>query len=316
MRSLALNPWLFLFLVLLVANGVCPAGAVAAEPFRDCVDCPQMVAVPSGAFQMGADRIEPMRGGEMRPQGPIRSVTIPAPFAVGRYEITNAEYGVFVAETGRPAQSCRAWSGEKEALGLNWRDPDYGRLVRDDEPVVCVDWHDAAAYAAWLREKTAKPYRLLTEAEWEYAAKGGAEGTWPWGENETDICDYGNVLDRDAVRDPETLAGNTTRPSMAAPCSDGYETVAPVGQFEPNAFGLYDMVGNVWEWVQDCSLKYYPATPVDGTAVEVDGPCEKRAIRGGSWRSRLVRQRPTFRGRDPEKTSYHLFGFRVARDLD
>ena len=98
-------------------------------------------------------------------------------------------------------------------------------------------------------------------------------------------------------------------------CRDGFGGVAPVGRFQPNGFGLYDMTGNIWEWVQDCSLRLYPEAPVDGSAVEVAGECEKRAIRGGSWRSRLDRQLPSFRGRDPDETSYHLFGFRVAREL-
>ena len=284
---------------------------------QDCPSCPEMVVIPPGSFQMGSDRIEPMKGGEMRPQGPIHEVTIPKAIAVGRYAVTNAEYGAFVAATNRPAQSCRVWGGEEEAFGFNWRNPQEGHLAQDDEPVVCVYWNDALAYAAWLTAETGKPYRLLSEAEWEYAANGGSNATWPWGEDADKICEYGNVLDQDAVSNPHVLKGvTTTKTTMAAACSDGHVGVAPVGQYKPNDFGLYDMVGNVWEWVQDCSLKYYPDSPADGTAIEVDGPCEKRAIRGGSWRSRLIRQRTTFRGRDPEPTSYHLFGFRVARDLE
>jgi formylglycine-generating enzyme required for sulfatase activity len=295
--------------------------ALADEPIapgtelQDCDYCPTMVAIPAGSFQMGSDRVEPMKGGKMRPQGPIRQVTIAASIAVGKFEVTNAEYEAFVAATARPAQSCRAWGGDNEIFGLNWRDPEYGRLVQGDEPVVCVYWNDAVAYAAWLAQETGKPYRLLTEAEWEYAANGGSTATWPWGEDATQICQHGNVLDQTATANPRLLKGVSTSASMAAPCNDGYVTVAPVGQFQPNGFGLYDLVGNVWEWAQDCSLRLYPDEPADGSAIQVDGSCETRAIRGGSWRSRLDRQRPTFRGRDPEPTAYHLFGFRVARDL-
>ncbi|MEE8307179.1 MAG: formylglycine-generating enzyme family protein [Gammaproteobacteria bacterium] len=284
---------------------------------RDCESCPEMVVIPPGSFQMGSDRIEPMKGGEMRPQGPVHEVTIPNAIAVGRYEVSNAEYGAFVAATNRPAQSCRVWGGEDEAFGFNWRNPQEDHLARGDEPVVCVYWNDALAYTAWLAAETGKPYRLLSEAEWEYAANGGSTATWPWGEDAEQICDYGNVLDQDGVNNPRVLKGaTTTKTTMAASCSDGHGGVAPVGQYKPNGFGLYDMVGNIWEWAQDCSSKYYPDSPADGTAIEVDGPCETRAIRGGSWRSRLIRQRTTFRGRDPEPTSYHLFGFRVARDLE
>ena len=287
----------------------------AGTAFRDCATCPEMVVVPGGSFRMGSDRVEPMRGGEMRPQGPVRTVTIGSAFAVGRYEVTNAEYGEFVAATRRPAQACRVFGGSNERSGFNWRDPGYGRLARADEPVVCVEWSDARAYAAWLSEQTGHSYRLLTEAEWEYAANGGSAATWPWGDSADAICAHGNVLDQDGASNVEMLAGAGTTVAMAAPCRDGFVGVAPVGRFQPNGFGLYDMTGNVWEWAQDCSFRLYPDTPVDGSAVEATEACEKRAVRGGSWRTRLDRQRPTFRGRDPEATSYHLFGFRVARDL-
>ena len=100
-----------------------------------------------------------------------------------------------------------------------------------------------------------------------------------------------------------------------APCNDRYAGVAPVGQYLPNAFGLHDMIGNVWEWVEDCSLLPYPDLPRDGSAVQVAGECEKRSIRSGSWRTRLERHRPSFRGRDPASTASDIFGFRVARDL-
>ena len=285
------------------------------DVFRDCESCPAMVVIPPGSFEMGSARVEPMRYGEMRPQGPVHPVTIPNAIAVGRYSVTNAEYGAFVAATQRPAQSCRAWGGTTEEHGFNWRDPAYGRLARDDEPVVCVYWTDARDYAAWLSNETGESYRLLSEAEYEYAAKAGSTSTWPWGEDASEICKHGNVLDQDGIANQRALTGVSTTTAMAAACSDGYVGVSPVGQFLPNAFGIYDMVGNIWEWAQDCSATLYTATPDDGTAVEVSGDCDKRAIRGGAWRTRLDRQRPTFRGRDPEATSYHLFGFRVGRDL-
>jgi formylglycine-generating enzyme required for sulfatase activity len=314
-----MNKQIFTLALIVVMAGAGAQAADEASPgtvLVDCATCPEMVVIPAGSFQMGADRVERMRGGVMRPQGPVHTVTIPRPIAVGRYEVTNGEYRAFVAATARPAQSCRAWGGDSEVHGLNWRDPDYGRLARDNEPVVCVYWNDAVAYAEWLAAETGLPYRLLSEAEWEYAAKGGATTTWPWGENADEICAYGNVLDQDALDNPAMLKGASTRPDTAAPCRDGFDLVAPVGSFKPNGFGLYDMMGNIWEWAQDCSLKYYSTEDTLGKPVEIDGPCEKRAIRSGSWRSRVARQLPTFRGRDPEPTAYHLFGLRVARDLD
>ena len=302
----------FVGLIEIAAGAETPA---PGEAFRDCPQCPEMVVIPSGTFQMGSDRINTMRGGERRPQGPVREVTIATPIAVGRYEVSNGQYEAFVAATSRPAQSCHSWGTKQDRrLGLNWRDPGYGRLPAADEPVVCVYWTDAIAYAAWLSEVTGKSYRLLSEAEWEYAANGGSDSSWPWGEDPAAICDYANVLDQDGntVLPP----GRSTTKAMASPCSDGYPGVAPVGRYQPNGFGLYDMIGNVWEWAQDCSLTLYPDDPADGAAVEVAGECEKRAMRGGSWRTRLERQRTTFRGRDPEPTAYDLFGFRVARDLE
>ncbi|MEQ8510259.1 MAG: formylglycine-generating enzyme family protein [Rhodospirillaceae bacterium] len=284
--------------------------------FSDCPTCPQMVVIPPGTFQMGSDEIDIMRGDIPRTRGPVRTVTIAEPFAAGKYEVTTAEWRAFVNATGHEASDCRAWGGERRQMGFTWEDPDYGRPVADNDPVVCVYWTEALAYVDWLSAETGETYRLLSEAEWEYVARGGVTSTWFWGEDESKICEYGNVLDQTAAADPALIAGSGTEMSMAASCSDGYALVAPVGQYKPNGFGLYDTIGNVWEWVQDCSLEDYPATPVDGRAVEVDGPCEKRAVRSGSWRSRVIRQDPSFRGRDPEATSYHLFGFRVAREVD
>lgn len=296
-----------------------PGSLLAQEPgspFQDCETCPKMTVIPPGTFDMGSDFIDPMRGDEMRPRGPIRTVTIAAPFAAGIYEVTTGEWRAFVNDTGHEASDCRAWGGDRRRFGHTWEDPDYGRPVTDNDPMVCVYWTEAQDYAAWLSEKTGETYRLLSEAEWEYVARGGVDTKWFWGDDDSKICDYGNVLDQSAANDPTLIAGSGTSMDMAATCDDGYAIVSPVGQFKPNAYGVYDTIGNVWEWTQDCSLKDYPNQPVDGSAYESAGVCEKRAIRSGSWRSRVLRQEPSFRGRDPEPTSYHLFGFRVARDIN
>jgi len=289
---------------------------VAGSVFRDCESCPEMVVIPPGTFEMGSTHVEPMRGGEMRPQGPVRRVTIKEAFAAGKYEVTIGEWRIFVEDTDHKATDCRAWGGEGQRMGNSWLDPDFGRPVLDDEPMMCLYWTEAQEYVAWLSSKTGEKYRLLTEAEWEWAAKGGTKTEWFWGDDDTKICEYGNVFDKAAANRPELIVGSGTSMSMVAQCNDGYVLAAPVGQYKPNPFGLYDIVGNVWEWTQDCSPKYYQDVPADGSAYEVNGSCEKRAIRGGSWRSRVSRHKHFFRGRDPELTSYHLFGFRLARDVN
>ena len=287
------------------------AGAI----FQDCADCPEMVVIPAGKFEMGSDRRELMRDG-LRPEGPIRSVTIARSFAAGRFEVTNAQYAAFVAATGySPTNGCVTSGGRDPVDGVTWRNPGIGTDVRDDEPVVCVDWHDAKAYTLWLAGHTGFNYRMLTEAEWEYAAKAGSTAVWPWGDDETEICQYGNVFDQSGLTDPRAKIGANAAATAVA-CDDGFQTLAPVGQFVPNAFGLYDTIGNVWEWNEDCSVTFYAAEPVDGSAWQAPGVCEKRAVRSGSWRTRVSRHRPTFRGRDPAYLAYFMFGFRLARDLN
>ncbi len=305
------------FIALLALSACGTASTTAPGPgqaFQDCATCPEMVRVAAGTFRMGADHVEAMQFGEMRTEGPVRTVTIRKPFAAGKFEVTNAEFGAFIAATGyAPSARCQVWSDNKYFDTLNWRNPDYGRAPQPREPVVCVTWHDAKAYVAWLAKTTGQPYRLLSEAEWEFAARGGANTKWPWGEDSLAICGYANILDVTGMKEPRNVGSRGA--SDTDTCEDRIKLVSPVGSFKPNAYGLYDMIGNVWEWTEDCSVLPYPPGPLDGTAVAVQGPCEKRSIRGGSWRTRLSRQSVTFRGRDPEPTASHIFGFRVARDL-
>ncbi|MBK6596781.1 MAG: formylglycine-generating enzyme family protein [Proteobacteria bacterium] len=275
---------------------------------QECADCPALVIVPSGQFTMGAD------GGEAgRPEGPRRAVTIPRAFAVGRFEVTHAQYAAFVEATQHDSgPGCAGWSAAKHNFEMlpdfNWRNPAAAVVTAADEPVVCVSWLDAKAYVAWLSELTGQRYRLATEAEWEYVARAASTTDFPWGDDEEQGCQYANVYDASSA-DP-------TKKFPAAKCTDKHSTVAPVGQYPPNAFGLYDVIGNVWEWTQDCYQGPYAAEPVDGSAYEVQGQCELRAVRGGSWRSHMFRQRPAWRGRDPETRKSDIFGFRVVRDLN
>jgi formylglycine-generating enzyme required for sulfatase activity len=255
----------------------------------------------------------------------VRDVTIKRAFAAGKFEVTQADFANFVRETGRSMRGgCQVWQGAwKNPPDANWINPGYGRVPFDDEPVACVSWRDAKAYADWLAQRTGRRYRLLTEAEWEYVARAGTTTDYFW-EDEKGVapdrgaggekagassgCRFANVYDASGAR------ANAFNWAPFA-CDDGFGQAAPVGSFRANAFGVHDIIGNVWEWTADCYQAPYPAAPVDGSAVQADGICEKRVARGGSWITRPSRQRASFRGRDPEDALYSFFGIRVARDL-
>lgn len=285
---------------------------ISATPgavFQECEECPEMVVIPPGSFTQGFDG-----GLEKRYEGPRREVTIDYAFAIGRFEVTQAQYAAFIERSGvEPSVGCFMWDGAKAPFldEHGWADPGYGRPVADDEPVACLNWTHVNAYVTWLAEYTGKPYRLISESEWEYAARAGRDSdfTYAWGEDEAAACAEGNVYDERAA---------ASRPDLSlpnAPCDDGYAGLAPVGQFAPNPFGVYDMTGNVWEWLADCyEMPYADAAPVDGS-VYINETCDRRGVRGGSWLSTMFWQRPTFRGRDPEDLTSRIFGLRVARDL-
>ncbi len=277
------------------------------QTFLDCADCPDMVVVPSGTFVMGFDGGEPERY-----EGPVRQLDIARAFAAGRTEVTVAQYRDFVNATGYVAAvGCYAWDGKVARMleEANWQDPGYGRELLDQEPAVCLDWTDTKAYTDWLSARTGESYRLLSEAEWEYAADAGGAAIYPWGDDPDAACSYANVFDLDAA---DAIEGSPLEPVN---CRDGHASIAPVGSYPPNQFGLQDMVGNIWEWTQDCYVMPYPAGPLDGSPVSVEN-CDRRSVKGGSWVTSIERQRPTFRGRDPEDRVSLVFGFRVARDLD
>ena len=263
-----------------------------------------MVEIPAGTFVMGADA-----GETGRPEGPPRRVTIEKPFALGRYEVTHAQYAAFFSATGYSAPGpCRTLVGGifANSPAHDWRDPGLGAAPKPDEPVVCVSWRDAKAYVAWLAATTGQPYRLPTEAEWEYAARAGSTTEYAWGTDMEGGCAYANLYDADA-------AGLAFGWASSA-CGDGAKFLSRVGAYKPNAFGLHDMIGNVWEWTQDCYVIPYPSIPTDGRAIEAAGACERRTVRGAAWMTRTDRARSSFRGRDPEAARFSYFGFRVARD--
>jgi formylglycine-generating enzyme required for sulfatase activity len=220
------------------------------DSFKECAkDCPEMIVVPAGRFTMGSSSREqadaPHPGGTaVNPyatEGPLHEVTIARPFAVSKFAVTFADWNACVSVGGCPAIS------------------DAG-MGQDTKPVVNVNWDDAGRYLEWFSEMTGKPYRLLSEAEYEYAARAGTQTTYPWGD------DIG------------------TRNAVCNGCGSEWDNkqTSPVGSFPPNKFMLYDMVGNVWEWVEDCFHDNYNGAPADGSAWTT-GDCVHRVIRGGSW---------------------------------
>jgi formylglycine-generating enzyme required for sulfatase activity len=240
---------------------------------------------------------------------PVHTVSI-AGFAAGKYEVTVEEYAAFVAATGHAATpGCRTdrnldgrWEDDAVAT---WRDPGFPQT--DRHPVVCVSWADANAYVAWLTEKTGKAYRLLSESEWEYAVRAGSTSQFWWGDDANELCAYANGPD---------LAAKEKFPRWTtASCNDGQALAAPVGSYKPNAFGLYDMAGNAWEWTQDCYVSSYEAQPRDGTAYS-GGRCQRRALRGGSWVYGFADLRSGQRnGLPPPEIRGGDIGFRVAQSL-
>jgi formylglycine-generating enzyme required for sulfatase activity len=293
----------------------------AGSRFADCRElCPEMVVVPPGRFLMGGPG-----GEEGRPEGPVHEVRIGYSFAIGRREVSNAEYAKFIADSGhRVSRGCRSWDKLTGTVAVKpeatFRNPGNGAGEgAANMPVVCVSWTDAKAYTAWLSQRTGQNYRLLSEAEWEYAARAGSQSEYPWGNSAKHGCRHANTLDR-AGQAAGMLAVFSQSGSGAvlphADCNDTFAGAAPVGSLRPNRFGLYDMTGNVWEWTEDCYVAPYETNaPSDGRAYQVAGPCPRRSVRGGSWISVPFRNRSAWRGRDPEDLVTWIFGFRVARDL-
>ena len=281
------------------------------ERFRDCDGswCPELVVVPAGKFEMGSPEGEAGRSGD---EGPVHEVEISEAFAVGVYEVTRGEFGRFVRETGHsPGDACLTYEDGQweERTGRSWRNP--GHAQTDGHPVVCVSWEDAREYVEWLSRKTGQGYRLLSESEWEYVARAGTGTSRYWGDDASRACRYGNVADRTAK---ESYADWSVHE-----CSDGYVHTSPVGRFEANGDGLHDVLGNVWEWVEDCWHGGYRGAPSDGRAwlEEGGGDCSGRVLRGGSWERRSeVRAFRESLQESPPDSGAAVVGFRVARTLD
>ena len=252
----------------------------SGDTFRECAPkqpnadyCPDMVVVPSGTFMMGSPATDTQAYSSEFPQ---HQVTIAKPFAVAKFELTFDEWDACVAGGG-----CDGYMPPMSGWG------------RGQQPVLSVSWDDAQRYVQWLSKMTGKPYRLLSDAEYEYAARAGATTKYPWGDN---------------------VGENNAN---CASCGDkwGNRQAAPVGSFPPNKFGLYDMVGNVWEWVEDCFHNNYDGAPNDGSAWIAGGDCRSRFIRGGAWNYSAREVRSAVHFINSTDAKYNALGFRVARTL-
>ena len=278
---------------------------------KDCPACPELVLVPPGEYMMGSTPETPdVDVG--RGETPQVKMKIPRAVLMGRFELTFGQYKEFVQATGYQTakKACRVWDNEfVDKADATWENPYQPQRPLAEHPVNCVSWNDAQAYIAWLGKKTGKAYRLPSTAEWEYAARAGTTTSRFWGDSPDDACDYANTYDISAK---EKYPFSWT----FSPCKDGYAEHAPVGKFKPNAFGLYDMIGNVWEWMADCYAGSHQGRPRDGRAWNWEGGCEARETRGGGWMSASERNRIAWPGKDPAERKLNYFGFRIARDLD
>jgi formylglycine-generating enzyme required for sulfatase activity len=275
---------------------------------------PQMVVVPHGGFRMGARDGEPDAGKAERPS---RYVRFDRGFAIARTEITVAEFRRFVDASGhRPRAVRRGHSlvyDERggnfvRRSGVDWRHDAFGRLAADDMPVLHVSAKDAEAYARWLSERSGQRYRLPSEAEFEYALRGGAPGRYPWGD-QPPTPGTGN-LTGGGDRSP----GGRSWGNAFVGYGDGYWGPAPVARFRANVFGIHDLEGNVSEWVADCWHDGYRRAPTQGEAW-VNPGCRIRVVRGGAWASAPAQTRAAWRSQAEADATNALTGFRVVREL-
>lgn len=286
---------------------LCACGTPSPNVVRDCEGCPRMVRIPGGTFVIGSPDSELRR---KKNESPRRAVTL-ATFAVSELETTRAQFALFLREShhAMPA-GCQTegavLDGKYETdPRASWRDPGYPQT--DEHPVVCVDWADARAYADWLSQRTGHAYHLLSNAEWEYAARAGTTSAYSWGDDRDQGCVYANGCDQSLQRVmPPTWGG------IYAGCDDGAVRTTPGGHYKPNGYGLFDMTGNVWEWVADCTDPTYDALPADGHPID-RADCAARDVRGGSWDDDPEDLRNASRHHVPPAWRSYDLGFRVAR---
>jgi formylglycine-generating enzyme required for sulfatase activity len=276
--------------------------------FSDCHECPNMVVLPAGSFVMG---LSVDAAGQFVSMSPPHLVSIARPIAVGQLLITNAEYAEFLSAEIQRGQYDQRWAETDQDWNgshLLWRIHEVlSESGYQTHPVTHVSWAGAKSYVAWLSLKTGQHYRLPSEAEWEYAARAGTQTKFYFGDDVRQVCEYGNVPD---------LTRQQRHPDWAAVvCTDGYSETAPVGKFKPNAFGLYDMIGNVWEWVEDCWHNGYDGAPTDGSPWLSGGDCGSRVVRGQSYDYLNPQAGVATRLASAAYGRLPTTGFRIVRDI-
>ena len=261
----------------------------------------EMVDIPGGHFMMGSSLAELDSQANEHPR---HEVQVKA-FKLGKYEVTREQFAAFMDATGyQVGSSCWTLENSKfeERSGRNWQNPGHSQEPR--HPVVCVNIQDAEAYIRWLNQQSGQRYRLPTEAEWEYAARAGSETARYWGESADNACRYANVGDLTGAEQ-----FNLDK-AIQHPCTDGYSFTAPVGSFQANRFGLYDMLGNVWEWM--CSAY---AWNDEASEIKCNNNANTRQVfRGGSWIDEPAYVRAALRNRCGPGDRYSVLGFRLAQD--
>lgn len=296
----------------------------------------QMVRIPAGTFLMGSDespeqfaddfpQYDRSRFLKLSDEAPVHTVRITRPFYLGKYEVTVGQFRRFLAESGYipesvadntggfgynpaydPATTVRGDAFEGRSPRYSWSNPGFPQ--DDNHPVVNVTWNDAQAMAKWLSQKEGKTYRLPTEAEWEYACRAGTRTRYYAGDKPDVLLEIANTFDTDTAKNwPKWQA-------YALPGSDGFAFTSPVGRFKPNAWGLYDMHGNAWEWVADWyGETYYSESPVDDPKGPLSGEIKVR--RGGSWHTWSLYARAAFRNWNTVQTRYTLLGMRLLLEI-
>ena len=302
-----------LLLLVIAVSGCASTGGYKVT--RDCEHCPEMVAIPAGTAIVGAGADDKFRNADEAE----RTFTIRERFLVSKYEITLDQYEAFVRATNRAVGGDCLTDRRKRGdwqydAATTFRDPGFAQ--GRDHPVACVNWDEAQAYVAWLNTQTSGGYRLLSEVEWEYVARGGATQNfaYPWGNDPARGCPFANAFDQAALQNYKGIDTSGYKVYDPMPCSDGLLNTSPVGSLQPNAFGVHDIIGNVAEWVADC----YSATREnlsESGAPPAEPTCAKRLVKGGSWGSLAhnvrIAERLPYAGTHRDDS----IGIRVAKTL-
>ena len=310
------------------------ASCVQMPPAADTLGI-AFVRIPAGEFAMGSDEsvdtlaaaypgLDRSRFEGLSDEAPVHVVRMTKPFEMSRYEITVGQFRDFLRRSGHvpesiadgtggygynaaydPATSPRGDAFEGRLPIYSWQNPGFPQ--GDDHPVVNVTWNDAVALARWLSTQERRTYRLPTEAEWEYVCRAGKQHRYQHGNDPAGLIGVGNTFDADtAVNWPKWL-------DRAVPGHDGHPFTAPVGSYAPNSFGLFDLHGNVWEWVSDWyGEDYYARSPTADPTGPIDG--EVKVRRGGSWHTWPLYTRCAFRNWNTAQTRYTLVGIRLVRE--